>query len=105
MSNYQTLTTADSVELARQRVHELEAEHFRMRLRLAEASSTQEQTDIAAMITDLERRIAIHTEAPADARDLDEGERDGRDGDDSSDTDGRGASTDGDHSLQDVNTQ
>lgn len=66
---YEVLTESKQVELARQRVAEIESEHFRLRLRLAEVDSQQEDQELRARILDLERRHQIHVtvEQPAPA--------------------------------------
>jgi hypothetical protein len=65
MPPYETLTEDDLRELALLRVRELEAEHYRHRLRLAEAVDPTETANLAKIINDLQRRIDVHVGDPA----------------------------------------
>lgn len=60
--DYTHLTSQQATQLRHERLHRLEAEHFRVKLALEEAdeaSSAQAQAEL----TDLERRIGWHREA------------------------------------------
>ncbi|MBC8091370.1 MAG: hypothetical protein H7Y15_05400 [Pseudonocardia sp.] len=58
---YETLDESDLHVLARERVHALEADHFHWQLRLAEAVEPAEQVEIERKLTELARRIGVHT--------------------------------------------
>lgn len=59
--DYVYLTADQAVELRKQRVAELEAEHFRVRLASAEHAITPPA--LAETLADIARRIAMHCEA------------------------------------------
>jgi hypothetical protein len=60
MISYQTLTDADCHELARARVHELEAMHFGTQLKLAECIDPNERVELLRVVADIQRRIDVH---------------------------------------------
>jgi hypothetical protein len=111
---YLTLSAANLESLARDRVQALEADHYRSQLLLAEAGTDEERTAITAQLRELERRIRVHAGGPEVASGALDGEsvppndpdrahpvdvrNNGRSAN-SSGTDGRGAPTNRDHSL------
>jgi hypothetical protein len=59
--HYETLTEDDLFDLATERVKELETQHFRHRLRLADAQSPREEAQLRRALADLEARIEVHS--------------------------------------------
>lgn len=65
MIAYEMLDDAGQLGVARERVLELEREHFRLRLLIAEAQAVGGDVgSVIARITEIERRHAVHTEEP-----------------------------------------
>lgn len=67
MITYQLLDGTGMAEVARERVLELEREHYRLRLLLGEVTERPDaQAALVGQLTEIERRHAVHTEpAPA----------------------------------------
>jgi hypothetical protein len=78
MIGYETLDENAGMVIARERVRELEAQHFRTRLLIAEEpdQATPMAVQLGRELVDLERRIKIHT-APPPAVEQDERGDDG----------------------------
>lgn len=60
MVDYRELTESDKVELRRKRILSLEADHYRLIL-VAREFDEGGSDGIAEQLSELERRIAIHT--------------------------------------------
>lgn len=72
---YHTLTAQDLHALVRERVHELEVQHYGVALRLAEAADAAEKRRCAESLVDIQRRIEVHT-GPAEPDGEPDGEQD-----------------------------
>lgn len=65
MIHYQFLDAVGMAEVARERVAELEREHYRLRLLLGENTGNAEaQAALLGQIGEIERRHAVHTAEP-----------------------------------------
>jgi hypothetical protein len=63
--DYQLLTDKDKNDLLRQRVLQLEAEHYKLELLIVECTDPDKSAELVAQQSRLEAAIAVHTREPA----------------------------------------
>lgn len=63
---YSILTSGDFEQLTRERIANLEAEHFSIGLLLDETTAEDETSRLRDKLLELERRISVHTATPGE---------------------------------------